>query len=104
MTDLTAIVVLIDPDDAAVGIAEFLGRSRLAGEAALAARFARAVAEGDLDGAADPVALARFVMVVAEGQAVHAAAGVGRTQLLRSAEIALRAIPAPEALDGPRRR
>ena len=38
-------------------------------------------------------ALARFVMVVAEGQSVHAAAGVGRAELLESAEIALGAFP-----------
>ncbi|MFC5926498.1 TetR family transcriptional regulator C-terminal domain-containing protein [Micromonospora vulcania] len=62
-------------------IAEFLAASRLGGEAALAARFARAVDEGDLPPDADPATLARFLSVVTEGHAVHAAAGVPRGQL-----------------------
>jgi AcrR family transcriptional regulator len=76
------------------GITEFLAASRLAGEAALAERFARAVAEGDLPEDTDPAALARFLHVVQEGQAVHAAAGVTRDLLAQSAEFALRAVPA----------
>jgi AcrR family transcriptional regulator len=75
------------------GIAEFLATSRLAGEAALAERFARALEEGDLPEGTDPAALARFLHVVQEGQAVHAAAGIGREMLEQSAEFALRAIP-----------
>ncbi|MET8122278.1 TetR/AcrR family transcriptional regulator [Micromonospora sp. NPDC005189] len=70
-------------------IAGFLAASRLAGEGALADRFARAVAEGDLPAHADPAALARFVMIVTEGQSVHAAAGVSRGDLQQAAEIAL---------------
>ncbi|WCN81345.1 TetR/AcrR family transcriptional regulator [Micromonospora sp. LH3U1] len=70
-------------------IAGFLAASRLAGEGALADRFARAVAEGDLPAHADPAALARFVMIVTEGQSVHAAAGVSRGDLRQAAEIAL---------------
>lgn len=75
------------------GISAFLAGSRLAGEAALAARFARSVDEGDLPAGTDPAALARFVMIVAEGQAVHAAGGIGRAQLEQSTELALRAFP-----------
>jgi AcrR family transcriptional regulator len=75
------------------GIAGFLAAGRRAGEDALAARFARAVAEGDLPADTDPADLARYVSVVAEGQSVHAAAGVGRAELERSADIALRAFP-----------
>jgi AcrR family transcriptional regulator len=75
------------------GIAEFLATSRLAGEAALADRFARAVEEGDLPEGTDPAALARFLHVVQEGQAIHAAAGIGRDMLEQSAEFALRAVP-----------
>jgi len=75
-------------------IAEFLAASRLAGEKALAGRFARAVTDGDLPRDADPAALARYLMVVTEGQAVHAAAGTSRSQLEQSAEIALRAFAA----------
>jgi AcrR family transcriptional regulator len=73
--------------------AAFLAESRLAGEQAFADRFARAVAEGDLPAATDPVALARFVMALSEGHAVHAAAGVDRAGLEASVEIGLRAIP-----------
>jgi AcrR family transcriptional regulator len=75
------------------GIAKFLATSRLAGEAVLTERFARAVQEGDLPEGTDPAALARYLHVVQEGQAVHAAAGVSREQLEQSAEFALRAVP-----------
>ncbi|MCM0678025.1 TetR/AcrR family transcriptional regulator [Micromonospora phytophila] len=85
-------------DSAAVS--EFLAASRLAGERTLAERFARAVEEHDLPGDVDPTALARFVMVVTEGHAVHAAAGVPRADLERSAEIALRAFTATAYPDG----
>ena len=75
------------------GISEFLAQSRLGGEAALAARFARAVDEDDLPAGTDPAGLARFVMIVAEGQAVHAAAGISREHLDQSTALALRAFP-----------
>ncbi|MFC4150029.1 TetR/AcrR family transcriptional regulator [Micromonospora mangrovi] len=75
-------------------ISEFLAASRLAGEQAIAARFARAVDEGDLPADADPTALARFLSVVTEGHAVHAAAGAHRGQLEESADIALLAFTA----------
>jgi len=75
------------PSNAAV--TRFLATSRLAGEQALADRLARAVRDGDISSAADPAALARFVMTFTEGQAVHAAAGVPRNQLRQSADIAL---------------
>ncbi|MFI6265037.1 TetR/AcrR family transcriptional regulator [Micromonospora sp. NPDC051006] len=75
-------------------ISEFLAASRLAGEQALAARFARAVDEGDLPPDVDAAALARFLSVVTEGHAVHAAAGAQRSQLEQSAEIALHAFTA----------
>ncbi|HEX8496159.1 MAG TPA: TetR/AcrR family transcriptional regulator [Actinomycetales bacterium] len=74
-------------------VAELLAASRLAGEAALAQRLARAVDEGDLPAGTDPAALARFVHVVQEGQAVHAAAGVGRELLEQSAALALQVVP-----------
>jgi len=74
-------------------VARFLADSRLAGEQALTDRLARAIEEGDLPPDTDPRALARYVMVVSEGNAVHAAAGVPREELLASVEIALRAIP-----------
>lgn len=71
--------------------ATYLAESRLAGERALAERFARAVDEGDLPADTNAADLARFVMAVSEGHAVHAAAGVDRASLHASAEIALRA-------------
>jgi AcrR family transcriptional regulator len=70
-------------------VVQFLATSRLAGEAALANRFRAAVAAGDLPPDAQPTALARFVMAYSEGQAVHAAAGATRNQLLASARIAI---------------
>ena len=76
-------------------VSGFLAASRLAGEVALAGRFRTALAEGDLPPATDPDALARYIMVFSEGQAVHAAAGATLPQLLQTAEIALRAFPAP---------
>ncbi|MCA1984164.1 TetR/AcrR family transcriptional regulator [Nocardioides nematodiphilus] len=74
-------------------VAAFLARSRLAGERALAERLARSAAEGDLPADTDTVAMARFVMALSEGHAVHAAAGVGRSELHASVDVALRAIP-----------
>ncbi|GIF15979.1 TetR/AcrR family transcriptional regulator [Actinoplanes teichomyceticus] len=73
--------------------AKCLAASRLAGEAALADRLARAVREGDLPAGTDAAALARYVMVVSEGNAVHAAAGVDRARLHATVDIALRAVP-----------
>ncbi|TQS40132.1 TetR/AcrR family transcriptional regulator [Cryptosporangium phraense] len=73
-------------------VAEFLAASRRTGEAALAERLGRAVAEGDLPAGTDPVALARYVMVVSEGNAVHATAGADRAALNAVVDVALRAI------------
>jgi len=74
-------------------VASFLAESRAGGERALADRFARAVADGDLPAGTDPTALARFVMALSEGHAVHAAAGVGRAALHASVDVALHAVP-----------
>jgi AcrR family transcriptional regulator len=68
---------------------------RLAGEAALRARLARARDDGDLPGDADPTELARYVNTVAQGIAVQAAGGATRSQLNRVVDIALRAWPTP---------
>jgi AcrR family transcriptional regulator len=66
---------------------------RLGGEAAVAERFERAGAEGDLPAGADPAGLACYVMTVMRGMAVQAAGGATREQLRRVAEVALRAWP-----------
>ncbi|MDT8912333.1 TetR/AcrR family transcriptional regulator [Amycolatopsis sp. PS_44_ISF1] len=56
-------------------------------------RFRRAQAGGDLPPASDPDLLARFVVSVSAGLAVQAAGGVGRDELHRVADAALRAWP-----------
>jgi AcrR family transcriptional regulator len=63
---------------------------RKASEAALRRRLERARDEGDLPG--DPADVTRFVMTVTDGIAVQAAGGTTREELLRSAQMALRAI------------
>jgi AcrR family transcriptional regulator len=63
---------------------------RKASEAALRHRLDRARDEGDLAG--DPADVARFVMTVTDGIAVQAAGGTSREELLRAAEMALRAL------------
>jgi AcrR family transcriptional regulator len=75
------------PDDSQV--VELLAEHRRAGERALAARFVRAVADGDLPSSANPAALARFLTAIAEGHGVHAATGATAEQLTQSVEIAL---------------
>lgn len=66
---------------------------RAEGEARLRARFVRAKAEGDLPPAADPTALAAFVMAVGHGMAVQAKAGFSHDMLRAVAEQALSAWP-----------
>jgi AcrR family transcriptional regulator len=63
---------------------------RKAGETALRRRLEQARDDGDLTG--DPADLARFVMTVTDGIAVQSAGGATREELLRAAEIALRAL------------
>jgi AcrR family transcriptional regulator len=70
---------------------------RKAGTAAVAKRFARAVAEGDLPASADPSDLARYIAAVTAGMAVMAAGGGSRAELHRVVEIALRAWPGAAA-------
>jgi AcrR family transcriptional regulator len=56
-------------------------------------RFERAQDAGDLPADADPEALARFLMTVGWGMASDARSGASRADLLRTAEIALKAWP-----------
>ena len=53
----------------------------------------RAKREGDLPQDADPAELARYVMTVVRGTAVQSASGASPDQLLRVAQVALRAWP-----------
>jgi len=66
---------------------------RAAGLAELHTRFRRAIAEGDLPADADAGALASYVQTVNFGLTVQATTGATRKELLRIAEIALRAWP-----------
>jgi len=67
---------------------------RAAGEKQLRERFERAKAEGDLPPAANPEALAAFIMAVLHGMAVQAKAGFSRDKLEAVAAQALSAWPA----------
>ena len=66
---------------------------RAAAEVALRRRLQRAKREGDLPKNAEPAELASYVMTVVRGMAVQSASGASRDQLLRVAQIALRAWP-----------
>jgi AcrR family transcriptional regulator len=59
----------------------------------LCKRFKRAIAEGDLPAGTDADALAHFVLAVNFGLTVQASTGAIRKELLRIAEIALKAWP-----------
>jgi hypothetical protein len=68
-------------------------RRRAAFEAALRERFERSIAERDLPGDADPADLARYVATISHGMAVQAAGGATREELMKVAELAIRAWP-----------
>lgn len=80
-------------DEASEPIRQALQERRQAVEAALRHRFERASAEGDLPPNADPADLARFLTVVTQGLSVYAAGNASRDELLRVAELALKAWP-----------
>lgn len=64
---------------------------RRAGETALAKRFERAMAEGDLPPDTDPMALARLLQAIHLGMQVQAASGATRADLAEVVQSALRA-------------
>lgn len=74
-------------------IKDELAALRCSGETALAERFERAKAEGDLPRSSDPAALAQYVMVLIQGMSVQASSGATREQLLGVAEMALASWP-----------
>lgn len=70
-------------------IRQQLTATRAGAEAALRARFERAVEEGDLPPSADAAHLARYLMTLICGFSVQAAGGATRSQLEEVAQIAL---------------
>ncbi len=70
-----------------------LAARRAAAEAALRARIARGIREGDLRRGADPSALAAFYTTVVQGMSIRARDGAGRASLRRTAAAAMRAWP-----------
>src|SRR5579864_6259150 len=64
--------------DTADSVRREMVKQRISGEAALRARFERAIAEGDLASNSDPADLARYVTLVTYGMAVQAAGGATR--------------------------
>lgn len=79
--------------EAAQTIKQELMARRAASEADLRRRLERAVAEGDLPADSDAADLARYVSAIMQGMAVQAAGGVGRDQLRKIADLALRNWP-----------
>lgn len=79
--------------EAAQSIKDELCGRRAAGEARLRERFERAMAEGDLDADSDPASLAQYVATVVQGMSVQATGGASRAELLKVAEMALKAWP-----------
>ena len=79
--------------DTADSIRRELVKRRAEGEAALRERFERALSDGDLPPSTDPADLARYVATLMHGMAVQAAGGAARDELLRVAEMAIRAWP-----------
>jgi hypothetical protein len=68
-----------------------LAAHRAQTEDQLRERFIRAKAEGDLDAAADPGALARYLSVVTAGMGVLASSGADRDALREVALVSLKA-------------
>ena len=75
-------------------IRKMMAQMRTMAEKWMADRFRKAVDEGDLPSDADPAALACYLMTVNSGLAVQAKSGVGKKQLLKVVEIAMREWPA----------
>jgi AcrR family transcriptional regulator len=74
-------------------IRQMMAQMRAMAEKWMADRFRQAVVEGDLPSDADPAALACYLMTLNSGLAVQAKSGVGRKQLLKVVDIAMRRWP-----------
>ncbi|WP_136162199.1 TetR/AcrR family transcriptional regulator [Sphingomonas flavalba] len=68
--------------------AEVIAR-RVSAEAALIARFERALAEGDFPTGVEPGALAHYLIAILQGMAVQAGVGASRVQLEQLVETSL---------------
>jgi len=79
--------------DAGPAIQKTLRAQRAAGEAALTARFQRAIDEGDLPRSASPADLTRYLTTILQGLSIQSSAGATRRDLLGIAETALHAFP-----------
>jgi AcrR family transcriptional regulator len=79
--------------DAAETIKQELMARRTKGESDLRQRFERAVADNDLPAGADAADLARYISAILQGMAVQAAGGVGRAELRKIADMAMRSWP-----------
>lgn len=79
--------------DAAETIKQELMARRAHGEEQLCARFARAIAEGDLPAESDAADLARYISAMLQGMAVQAAGGATGQQLRKIAKIILQTWP-----------
>jgi AcrR family transcriptional regulator len=74
-------------------ISRMMANMRGMAERWMAERFQRAKEENDLPADADPKSLASYIMTLNSGLAVQAKSGVGRKQLLKVVEIAMRNWP-----------
>jgi AcrR family transcriptional regulator len=79
--------------DSGNAVRDLLAAWRNNGCTRLRERFQRSVDEGELPPETDPGILARYVTTLAFGIAVQAASGVGRGELQRMADAALRSWP-----------
>ena len=70
-----------------------MSERRISGETKLAARFDRAVEEGDLPKGTDTAALAWYAATVIYGLSVRAAGGAGQDELCAVAAIAMECLP-----------
>ena len=74
-------------------VRQMMVEMRAMAERWMANRFRQAVVEGDLPSDADPAALACYLMTLNSGLAVQAKSGVGKKQLLKVVELAMRGWP-----------
>ena len=82
--------------DDSLDIRQELADRRLAIEPVLAARFSKAIAEGDLPSTSDPQAIARYIATLLQGMAVQASGGTSREKLHAMVDMVLQCWPKAE--------